>query len=150
MKAAGILPCRRQWAWLVTPDNLFGIPQWAQAAAIRGLGKINGRVWLWPTDARKLVREARTAGWQCSVTRVELRHCAVCERPWVGSDAEHRRKLDESGSEGRLLPCGPDCYRDKEAGIWRKLNPSARTAGSRARAFGRIDRQTEGSLRREE
>lgn len=135
MKEAGILPCRRQWVWLVEPDRLFAVPEWAREAAVRGLGRLSDKVWLWPTDARKLNREAYKAGWRCLMTRTELRHCSVCSRPMVGIEADQRRKLDESGPNGRLQPCGLNCEREAKIGVWRALNPHARTAGVRARAF---------------
>lgn len=137
MKAAGTVPCRRQWAWNVQPDGLHGVPEWAQQVAVHGLGKIPGRVWLWRVDAKRLMGQVRRAGWRCEATRAEVRHCCVCERPLVGIAAERRRLLDESGPDGRLQPCGGDCLRDAAAGMWRKLNPYARTAGTRARAFER-------------
>lgn len=137
MKAEGILPCRRQWVWLVQPDQLYAVPEWARRVAVRGLGEVPGRVWLWWVDARRLLSESRKAGWRCDVTRTELRHCAVCSRPFVGIEAERRRRLDESSPEGRLLPCGEACARDRESGVWQKLNPYARTVGTRARVFRR-------------
>lgn len=135
MRESGTLPCRRQWAWIVKPDPLHGVPTWTQQVAVRGLGMVTGRVWLWPTDARRLMREVRRAGWRCEATKFELRHCAGCSRPYVGFEAERRRRLDESGPGGRLLPCGSECAKDAASGVWRKLNPCARMAGIRARGF---------------
>lgn len=133
MKTAGVLLGRRQWVWLVQPDPLFKVPEDTQQ--VKGLGSRPGWLWLWPTDAKRLIAQVRRAGWQCAVSKVELRHCSVCERPLMGTEAQERRQLDESGPGGRLLPCGPKCREEAAAGIWRKLNPYARKAGCRARKF---------------
>jgi hypothetical protein len=134
-KTAGILPSRRQWVWLVQPDALFPMPEWVGHAAVAGLGTRPGYAWLWPADAKRLIAQVQRAGWQCGRSKVELRHCSVCERPLMGHEAEQRRSLDESGPGGRLLPCGPQCRGEAVAGVWRKLNPYARMAGCRARKF---------------
>lgn len=136
MKEKGILPAKRQWIWLVEPERLFAIPAWAQLAAVKGVGNQPGRIWLWPSDARKLMREAGSSGWLCNAQKFEFRHCSQCERPYIGDEAAKRRLLDESGPEGRLLPCGPECERDAGSGIWRRLNPSS-DASARAKKFAR-------------
>lgn len=130
MKAAGITPCRRQWVWSVEPQVLRGmfIPQWARDAAVRGLGQQQDSVWLWWVDARRLIALDRAAAGRSKVTRAELRHCPVCGRPFVGIEAEKRRRLDESGPHGRNTPCGDACVRDAESRVWRKLDPFYRTA----------------------
>ena len=63
----------------------------------------------------------RAAGGMPEVNRVELRFCPVCSRPLIGHEAANRRKLDESGPEGRKLPCGANCEREAASGIWRRL-----------------------------
>lgn len=133
MKTAGILPSRRVWVWLVQPDPLFKVPETTQQ--VKGLGNRPGYLWLWPADAKKLMAQVRRAGWKCDASKVELRHCSVCERPLMGNEAQQRRLLDESGPGGRLLQCGAKCKEEAESGIWRKLNPHARMAGVRARKF---------------
>lgn len=116
-----VVPRRRGLVWLVAPDALFGIPEWARLEAVNGLGGTPDRVWLWPADAKKLISQARARGWRCRVTRTELRRCEVCGRPSVGLEAERRRKLDESGPQGRRLPCGDSCESDAASRIWKKL-----------------------------
>lgn len=129
-----VAPCFRQWVWLVTPDALFAIPSWAKGSAVHGLGEAPGRVWLWPGDARRLMDQARRRGWRCVVTRTELRHCPVCARPFIGAEAECRRKLNESGPDGRRRPCGPTCAPDAASRVWKKLNPAYRTITNRQAA----------------
>lgn len=124
MKDAGILAARRQWIWLVEPDRLFAIPGWAREAAVKGLAKSAERVWLWPVDAKRLRSEVSRSGWRCRLTRAELRHCGVCARPLIGTEAERRRKMDEAGPEGRQQPCGAQCEKEAAQGVWRALNPS--------------------------
>lgn len=116
-----VVPRRRGWIWLVIPDALFVIPGWATLEAVRGLGRTPGRVWLWPGDGKKLVSQARRQGWRCTVTRTELRYCGACGRPLVSAEAERRRKLDESGPQGRQLPCGDSCESDAATRIWKRL-----------------------------
>jgi RNase P subunit RPR2 len=55
------------------------------------------------------------------VIRAEVRYCKACSRPLIGTEAERRRLLDESGPDGRRRPCGPSCERDRLSGVWRKL-----------------------------
>ena len=121
MRERGVKPAARQWVWCVEPTALCPVPVWARQKAVRGLGQAAGRVWMWPTDARALMREICEAGWRCQVVKVELRHCQVCGRPLLGTEAERRRRLDESGPAGRSVPCGTECERDRASGLWRKL-----------------------------
>lgn len=120
MKEAGVPAPRRQWIWSVMPGAI-DVPQWALKVAVRGLGEQDGRVWLWPTDAKKLFVEDSAAGGMPQLNIAEVRYCKVCWRPLIGSDAENRRELDESGPGGRKLPCGETCFRDNRTGVWRKL-----------------------------
>lgn len=131
MKDAGVLPCRRQWVWGVQPQALLTMPAWALESAVRGLGRqagdsFAGMVWLWPVDARRLIRQDRDAGGRALTTRVELRHCPLCARPLMGHEAAVRRLLNESGPDGRRTACGGDCARDAQTRVWKKLNPAFR------------------------
>ena len=130
MKDAGIVPTKRQWAWNVRPQvlKLLLLPSWVQGVRIRGLGWSAGSVWLWQVDARRLIREDRRAGGRAVVVRTELRHCPQCARPLVGAEAEKRRLLNESSPDGVLQPCGGNCARERELGVWRTLNPHYRLA----------------------
>lgn len=121
MKAQGTLPARRQWIYSIEPQALEVLPEWATGNSVKGLGKTARRVWLWDKDSKRLIGLDRAAGGRPRVTRAELRHCLSCSRPLVGIEAEQRRKLDESGPDGRRQPCGVDCERDKASRIWRKL-----------------------------
>jgi hypothetical protein len=120
-KKEGIVLGRRQWVWIVEPDSLYVIPEGAKAVAVRGMASSSNRIWLWPTDAKRLIREVQRRGGRCDSTRVEIRNCGVCAKPLVGLEAEKRRKLDEGSADGRLLPCGPKCQDEAATGIWRKL-----------------------------
>lgn len=131
MKDGGIMPSRRQWAWNVRPQALkmLLLPDWVEGVTIRGLGMLPGSVWLWPVDAMRLIREDRRAGGQPLVVKAELRHCPQCGRPCVGAEAAQRRLLNESGVRGVTLGCGPNCQKDRELGVWRKLDRYCRRAG---------------------
>lgn len=121
MKEQGTLPARRQWIYSIEPTGLEQLPEWAVENSVKGLGKTSRRVWLWDKDSKRLIGLDRSAGGRPRVTRAELRHCLNCGRPLVGIEAEQRRKLDESGPDGRRQPCGVDCERDKASRIWKKL-----------------------------
>jgi hypothetical protein len=125
MKQGGVMPSRRQWAWNVRPQALKSLlmPEWVREAAIKGLGQGVDSVWLWPTDAVRLIWQDRRAGGHPLVVKAELRHCSVCGRPCVGNEAEKRRLLNESGVQGLETPCGADCLRDRTLNVWRKLDP---------------------------
>lgn len=114
-------PCRRQWVYAVQLTALKAMPAWVASVAVKGMGKTTGRVWLWPVDARHLAGMDRNAGGRPQITRSELRHCPLCARPFVGIEAEIRRKLDESGPLGRETPCSGSCERDAQTRVWKKL-----------------------------
>ena len=121
MKAQGITPAERQWIWNVRIGGLAAIPDWARDAAVRGLGQTETTVWLWPVDGRRLVKQDRAAGGLPEVQVVEVRRCQVCSRPLVGVDADRRRRLDESGPDGRSIPCSDQCRRDRDTKVWKKV-----------------------------
>jgi hypothetical protein len=122
LKAKGVIPCRRQWIYSIEPQALEELPQWAIDSSIKGLAHTSRRVWLWDKDSKRLIGLDRAAGGRPRVTRTELRTCPLCARPLVGIEAERRRKLDQSGPDGRKQPCGVDCARDRESRVWKKLS----------------------------
>jgi hypothetical protein len=123
LKEHGITPTRRRYAWSVHTTALQKLPEWVHAVKIGALGTLasRNRVWLNPRDAKRLTWQDHLAGGQSEVTTAELRYCEVCGRPLIGIEAEKRRKLSESSSDGRQQPCGPECAQDIASGCWKKL-----------------------------
>jgi len=122
MKAQGITPANRQDAWCVVLENGKIIPAWLESRAIDGLGTIPNQFWLRPRDAKALIRLARTWGVYYDVTKTEYKRCLLCGRPCIGSEAEKLRTQMESGSEGRALPCGPNCEKEHQSRLWLTLS----------------------------
>lgn len=116
LRAAGeyVTPTRRQFVWHITTGTL-AIPDWARDAAVKGLAVNPKSVWLWWTDARMLIGLDRQAGGGTFAQRVELRFCPHCDRPYVGTEADRRRRL------GIGTECGASCRVDSKTGVWRKL-----------------------------
>lgn len=135
LRSQGETPANRQWAWCVRPAALLELPDWVREAAVKGLGLMRDRAWLWPVDAKRLIRLDRGAGGRSEVTIIEVRHCGLCARPLIGAEAERRRKLDEQGPQGREMPCGDGCRDDRRTGIWKRLAPSFRTRPETARTL---------------
>ena len=129
MKASGIDPAEHQRVWSVEVKGL--VPDWADRAAVRGLSRLPNRVWLWPHDAKKLIRAECRRGNEPAVTKAQVRRCKVCWHPFIGAEAERRRLADESCPGGRALPCGASCTRDAISRMWIKLDPGWRRMGMR-------------------
>lgn len=96
------------------------MPGWARERRIRGLSFTESFVWLWPRDARFLMRLDHEAGGSPYCAETEYRLCPVCTRPLIGDEARARRRLDESCATGRQLPCGGECIEASRDGRWRK------------------------------
>jgi len=123
LKAQGITPCLRNWVWNVRP-SIAPLPDWVAGAAVKGLGSLEDQVWLWPVDARRLMKWVKAHGGRSWAVRAEFRRCEMCGRPLIGVEAEARRRQIESGPAGRALNCGPECDRDRASRLWVKLAPS--------------------------
>lgn len=121
MKAQGTIPANRQWIWCVRPGVLTPIPEWARQLAVKSLGIGSDFIWLWPVDARRLIKQDREAGGLPEVQVFEARRCKRCGRVMIADEAVKRRKLDTSGPDGRKLPCGPRCDEDRRTMVWKKL-----------------------------
>ena len=129
MKAGGITPPNRLEVWSIKISEFLEMPDWVSRFAIQGLGTLPRQVWLRPAKAKLLLALDRAAGGRSEFTKSEFRHCDLCARPLIGVEAEARRRLLESGPKARTMPCGPNCQRDGEIGLWKKLAPSSRQRG---------------------
>lgn len=90
------------------------VPDWALAKAIKGLHAPDGAVWLGRIDANYLAKLDRESGGRPKITLTAFRRCGICQRALIGDEAEERFELDQK-SEGRRLPCGPDCIERESA-----------------------------------
>ena len=126
MKARGITPPNRQEMWCVQPSALVNLPDWVSRATMNGLGSYADRVWLRPGHAKRLIALDRAAGGRSQVLKVEFRHCDMCARPLLSLEAERRRELIETDPTARSLPCGPNCERDRELRLWKRMAPTCR------------------------
>jgi hypothetical protein len=105
------------------------MPDWVSRFTIQGLGTLPRQVWLRPAKAKLLLALDRAAGGRSEFTKSEFRHCDLCARSLIGVEAEARRSLLESGPKAWTTPCGPNCQRDREIGLWKKLAPRSRRRG---------------------
>jgi hypothetical protein len=111
LRNRGIKPAKKQWV-ICVETTAIEIPAWARAKAEPNLSQSPHRVWFRGRNsgrAKILERQDRQAGGRPEVTAVEYRMCPVCDRMLLGLEAEARRKLDESGINGRTLPCSNKC-----------------------------------------
>jgi len=104
----GIKTARRTFAYCVMTTEL-AIPEWAYEHSIREMSASEDHVWLQAGLARILARMDVESGGFPQITKVEYRRCGQCGRMNLNLLAEHRRKLDESCTDGRKLRCGPEC-----------------------------------------
>ena len=118
LKRRGVTPSNRQRVWLVQPTALLAIPDYFTQRAVRGLWSWPGSVWLRPGAAKLLCGVDRAAGGWCHVTQSEFKRCTLCARPLRGAEAATRREVLESDPNAKLLPCGPNCEKDRELKIW--------------------------------
>jgi hypothetical protein len=129
MKAQGVTPPNRLRVWSVRISELLDMPDWVSRFAIQGLGTLPRQVWLRPWKAKLLLTLDRAAGGRSEYSKTEFRRCELCARPLIGTEAEARRRLLESCPKARTTPCGPNCLRDREIGLWKKLAPRSRRRG---------------------
>ena len=117
----GIRPTRSRHVYCVRLEG-FAMPEWAGAERIAGLSMSDRMVWLLPSRARLLARQAEEAGGCATLAEAEFRRCEVCWRPLLGEDAKARRRQVESCGTGRQLPCGTSCYEAQRDRRWRAKN----------------------------
>lgn len=60
----------------------------------------------------------RQAGGRSDVIKTEFRICDVCSRPLIGHEALERRKSITRSVKSRELPCGPNCFKDRDMKLW--------------------------------
>jgi hypothetical protein len=105
MRARGIKPPLRWEVWRIRVSPLLTVPDWARQASIRGLPSAPNEVWLVPRRAKLLLCIDRARGGYSEFTKTEFRHCEVCNRPLIGSEAEKRRLHDH-----RILSRSDGCF----------------------------------------
>jgi hypothetical protein len=129
MKAQGITPPNRQEVWSVKISEFLEMPDWVSRFAIQGLGTLPRQVWLRPAKAKLLLVLDRAVGGRSEFTKSEFKHCDMCARPLIGVEAEARRRLLETDPKAWMTPCGLNCKRDREVGLWKRLAPRSRRRG---------------------
>ena len=115
LRERGPVP-EQQRVFLVEPTALPEIPEWAEKRRVKGLGSMQGQIWLFLSPARHLMRLDREAGGTPRHVEVEFKRCLVCSRPLIASQAEGYRKQLEAGD--RSLPCGKDCAQARDLKIY--------------------------------
>ena len=121
LNAQGIQAVNTQRAVCVRVANTAILPSWLNSRLIPGLASVRGQYWMKRSDALALVTFCRTVHVWYQATEMEYKRCARCFRPLLGREAEGLRKAMETVSDRSLLICGPNCDRDNESGIWRRL-----------------------------
>ena len=109
--ARGRTYAKRQWVTIVTVTAIE-IPDWLLKKAMRGFSRSKQHVWFrgrFRRNAKALMELDKAAGGSPEWDKVEYRRCEVCSRPLLNLDAEARRKLVESVTNGRQRACGPEC-----------------------------------------
>ena len=121
LSAQGIKPVNVQRAVCVRVADTRILPAWLNSRLIRGLASVRGQYWLLRVDAIALTIFFRTIHVWYGITEMEFKRCARCSRPLLGKEAEGLRKAMETVHDRSLLECGPNCDKENESGIWRKL-----------------------------
>jgi hypothetical protein len=102
-------PSKEQYVYYVHPE-VIAIPPWAYAKRVPELDVTADYVWLKSRQlANRLANMDRQENGHPDLMRVQAKRCRTCGLLRLNLLAEHRRKLDESAFDGRLLPCGPEC-----------------------------------------
>lgn len=125
LNAQGIQSTNRWRAVCVRVANTAILPSWLNSRLIPGLASVRGQYWLKRSDAIALMTFCRTVYVQYQATEVEFKRCERCFRPLLGKEAEGLRKAMETVSDRTTLICGPNCDKDNESGLWRKLGVAA-------------------------
>lgn len=129
----GIQPVNIQRTVCVRVANTTILPSWLNSRLIPGLASVRGQYWMKRSDALALVHFFSTVHVWYQATEMEFKRCARCARPLLGREAEGLRKAMETVSDRKRrwwresrhdespLVCGPNCDKDSDSGIWRKL-----------------------------
>jgi hypothetical protein len=135
MRICGIVPANRQKVWCVRCSGVGHIPQWIHEQILKPIfeKRVGGLtffsspfvlVWLRPKQAKRLIGTLRTHNIWYEVIESEFKRCQLCSRPLISLEATKLRTQIESSPSGRSLPCGPNCGKDRESGLWRLLSRS--------------------------
>ena len=119
------------WRVTVTSLSLMPISDHIKGNA-NGLSMGNDYAWLRPKEALRIVIQDRLKGGHPSVFKAEFRHCDLCARPLISTEAEQRRKMLNTPPGSRTNPCGQNCLKDRESRFWMKLAPYCDASRNRA------------------
>lgn len=111
LRNKGVKLAKRQWVTCVQTTAIT-IPQWAIDRASRYFSTSERHCWFRgrsSVHAKLLAFQDREAGGSPELSKIEWRLCGVCRRPLLSLEAEARRRMDESGRLGRLMPCAGEC-----------------------------------------
>jgi hypothetical protein len=118
LRAQGIKVPYHLEAWCVCTSVLHAIPLHLNVRAIPGMRALPGWIWLRRVDAKRLMAADRRAGGRSDVIKTEYRVCDVCARPLIGNEALERRMAIMLTAKSRELPCGPNCFKDRDMKLW--------------------------------
>lgn len=109
LRQRGIKPARLRRIWRVR-TTAIPIPPGVMDWAVRDFPTEPNVVWLRSrTIARMVVAEDQAHGGKPTIDRVQAARCPLCKTWRMGLLAEARRKLTESRTFGRYLPCSEEC-----------------------------------------
>ncbi len=109
LRRKGRTPSKEQYVYRVQPE-VVAIPPWAYAKRVQEFDATADYVWLKSRQlADRLAKMDREENGHPELMRVQAKRCRACGLLKLNLLAQHRKKLDESAFDGRLLPCGPEC-----------------------------------------
>lgn len=114
LRNKGVRPTRKQWV-ICVETTAIEIPAWALAKSDKRLSSSEHHVWFRGRNngrAKILERQDKAAGGKPELTAVEWRLCPVCGRMLLSLEAAARRRLDESGVNGRQIGCSGECGKE--------------------------------------
>lgn len=115
----------RHVLWRVTVTRVRSFPAWLKGKSY-GLSVGTNYMWLRPAKAMSLIILDRNVGGNPWFIKAEFRPCDRCARPLIGEEAAKRRELLNSNPQGRFLPCGSACEKDRQSRLWRDIVASAK------------------------
>lgn len=121
LRAQDIQPVNTQLAVVVRVGHMSILPAWLNSRLIPGLVSVRGLYWLKHKDAMALMTFLRTVAVRYSATEAEFKRCVRCSRPLLGQEATGLRKAMETVTDRKTLICGPNCDKENESGLWRRL-----------------------------